>query len=85
MAIVTDEIRAKVKDIVCDILELEPEEVTESSLFIEDFGADSMRAIEILSALEITFRTNINQADLERMVNLDGIYEVLEETLKVTA
>jgi acyl carrier protein len=43
--------RAKIKEIVCDILEIEPSEMTDTSLFKEDHGADSLGAIEILSAL----------------------------------
>ena len=85
MAAVTDEVRTKVKEIVCDVLELEPEEVSDTSLFMEQHGADSMRAIEILASLEIAFRTTIEQSELERMVNLNGIYEVLEDTIGARA
>lgn len=70
---------AKIKDIVCDILELEEDEVTESSLFKEDHGADSLRAIEILAALEKHFKVVIDQAELGRMVNLKGVEEVVAE------
>lgn len=83
--VVTDEVRTKVRQIVCDVLELETDEVTEESLFVDDHGSDSMRAIEILASLEITFRVTIDQSELERMVNLSGIYEVLEDTLGARA
>ncbi|MEU3345301.1 acyl carrier protein [Streptomyces sp. NPDC006700] len=69
----------KIKEIVCDILELEEDEVTESSLFKEDHGADSLRAIEILAALEKRFHVVIDQAELGRMVNLKGVEEVVAE------
>lgn len=71
--------RAQIKEIVCDILELEPNEVTETSLF-EDHGADSLGAIEILAALERTLHVTIDQAELSRMVNLEGIYQVVGES-----
>ncbi|MFR9673739.1 acyl carrier protein [Streptomyces sp. TR06-5] len=71
---------AKIKEIVCDILELEEDEVTETSLFNEDHGADSLRAIEILAALEKQFGIVIDQAELGRMVNLKGVEEVVEES-----
>jgi acyl carrier protein len=70
---------AKIKEIVCDILELEEDEVTETSLFSEDHGADSLRAIEILAALEKQFHVVIDQAELGRMVNLKGVEEVVDE------
>ncbi|MFI9599867.1 acyl carrier protein [Streptomyces sp. NPDC004069] len=69
----------KIKEIVCDILELEEDEVTESSLFKEDHGADSLRAIEILASLEKHFHVVIDQAELGRMVNLKGVEEVVAE------
>jgi acyl carrier protein len=81
MAVLSDDMRAKVKTIVCDILELEPDEVTETSLFVEEHGADSMRAIEILASLELNFRASIHQSELERMVNLASTYEVLADSL----
>ncbi|KJS54217.1 acyl carrier protein [Streptomyces rubellomurinus] len=68
-----------IKEIVCDILEIEEDEVTETSLFKEDHGADSLRAIEILAALEKEFGVVINQTELPRMVNLEGVYAVVAE------
>jgi acyl carrier protein len=73
--------REQIKDIVCEILEIEPADVTNSSLFKEDHNADSLGAIEILSSLERTFDTEIDQAELTRMVNLDGVVAVVEESL----
>lgn len=69
----------QIKDIVCDILELEPEDVTETSLFKEDHDADSLRAIEILASLERAFGIVIDQAELSRMDNLEHVYVVVAE------
>jgi acyl carrier protein len=73
---------AKIKEIVCEILELEEDEVTETSLFSEDHGADSLRAIEILASLEKEFNVVIDQAELARMVNLEGVYAVIADAGK---
>ncbi|HET6857178.1 MAG TPA: acyl carrier protein [Streptomyces sp.] len=73
--------RAQIKEIVCDILEIEAADVTDTSLFKENHGADSLGAIEILSSLERTFDIEIDQAELTRMVNLDGVIAVVEEGL----
>jgi acyl carrier protein len=69
----------RIKEIVCDILELDEDEVSDTSLFNEDHGADSLRAIEILAALEKEFKIEIDQAELGRMVNLQGVGEVVAE------
>ncbi len=68
-----------IKEIVCDILELEETEVTQTSLFKEDHNADSLRAIEILATLEKEYQIKIPQAELTKMVNLDGVYGVVSE------
>ncbi|MFE9564810.1 acyl carrier protein [Streptomyces sp. NPDC006487] len=73
--------KQEIKEIVCDILEIDEDEVTETSLFKEDHDADSLRAIEILAALERTQRVTIDQAELSRMVNLVGVYAVVSEAL----
>ncbi|GAA1114765.1 MULTISPECIES: acyl carrier protein [Streptomyces violaceusniger group] len=79
MSALVQERRDDIKEIVCDILEIDPEELTDSSLLKEDHDADSLRAIEILAALEKTFEISIDQAEMSRMVNLDGIYAVVAE------
>ncbi|MGW3207776.1 phosphopantetheine-binding protein [Streptomyces sp. NPDC001135] len=71
----------RVKKTVCDRLELDENEVTLTSLFHEEHGADSLQAIEILAALEEEFDIEIDQANLVRMVNLQGVYEVVAETM----
>ena len=81
MPVLTDVAKEQVQDIVSEILEIDEEEMTDTSLFKEDHGADSLRAIEILAALERTFRVEIDQAELSRMVNLQGIYDVVAEAV----
>ncbi|GAA2311100.1 acyl carrier protein [Streptomyces violaceusniger] len=78
MSDVYEERMAQIKEIVCDILEIEEDEVTETSLFKEDHDADSLRAIEILARLEKEFSISIDQSELGRMVNLKAVYEVVE-------
>ncbi|MEU8462380.1 acyl carrier protein [Streptomyces sp. NBC_00809] len=71
--------KEQIKDIVCDILELDLDEVTETSLFKEEHDADSLRTIEILASLERVFGITLEQSELSRMVNLVGVYAVIAE------
>ena len=80
-AITTDD-KQQIKEIVCDILELEEDEITETSLFVEEHDADSMRLIEILSSLELNLKVTIEQSDMPRMVNLASVYEVVSESAR---
>ncbi|MCU1681783.1 MAG: hypothetical protein JWQ81_2522 [Amycolatopsis sp.] len=68
------------KDVVCTVLEVDAGEVTDTSLFMEDHDADSMRLIEILSALELALNVTIDQSQMSRMVNLDGTCAVVAES-----
>ncbi len=79
MAVIAEDERKLIKEVVCNVLEVEPDEVTDTSLFTEEHDADSMRLIEILSALELALKVTIEQASMPRMVNLAGIYEVMAE------
>jgi acyl carrier protein len=74
--------KQEIKEIVCDILEIDEDEVTETSLFKEEHDADSLRAIEILAALERTQHVTIDQAELSLMVNLEGVYAVVAEAAR---
>ena len=69
-------VEAQVRAIVADALELE-EELTSTGLFVDEYGADSLAAIELLSTLEKTFGVTIEQDELPRMVNLEAVLEVL--------
>lgn len=75
---VTDRL-SSIREIVAEILEVDPDELTESSHFIEDHGADSLRAVEILSRLEKKFNVVIPQEELPRMTSLNDTYQVLKE------
>jgi acyl carrier protein len=68
-----------IREIVTEVLEIEPEELGDTDLFIEDHGADSLRAIEILARLEKKYRVEIPQSELPKMVNLVAVYQVLQQ------
>ncbi|MBN6545436.1 acyl carrier protein, partial [Actinacidiphila bryophytorum] len=69
----------RIKRLVSDVLEVESDEMTDTSRFVEDHDADSMRLIEILSSLELNLKVTIPQSELPRMVNLSGVYDVVGE------
>lgn len=79
MTVTTEERTARIKDIVCEILEIEPEDLGPTDSFAEDHDADSLRAIEILAALEREFAVEIPQDELGRMTDLAGVREVVAQ------
>jgi acyl carrier protein len=71
--------KQEVRRIVCETLEIDPDELTETGSFRDDYDADSLRAIEIVAALEEELGIKIDQSELSRMVDLAGVYAVVSE------
>jgi acyl carrier protein len=67
----------ELRDIVAEVLEVEPTELTDTGDFVEEYEADSLRAIEILARIEKVYRVEIPQAELAEMRNLTAVHEVL--------
>ncbi len=55
----TDEISEKVKGIVVEQLNVEPEKVVPGAAFIEDLQADSLDVVELVMAIEEEFEIEI--------------------------
>ncbi|WP_042373914.1 acyl carrier protein [Streptacidiphilus neutrinimicus] len=69
----------EIREIAAEVLEIEPEEITETSSFAEEHEADSLRAIEILARIEKKYNVEIPQAELPKMVNLRAVYDVVAQ------
>ena len=75
----TEDRKQAMKDIIVEILEIDSEEMTDTTSFIDDHGADSLRAIEIMSRIEKRFSVRIPQNELQKMTNLANVYAVVKE------
>jgi len=72
----------ELREIASEVLEIEPEELTDEGHFAEEYEADSLRAIEILSRIDKKYGVEIPQTELPRMDNLRHVYEVVAEYAK---
>lgn len=70
---------SELREIVAEVLEVEPDEVTDSGDFVEEYEADSLRAIEILARIEKKYRVEIPQSELAGMRTLKGVREVVDQ------
>lgn len=57
----------KVREIVCQQLDVEIEQVKMETSFVEDLGADSLAVVELVLALEEAFEIDIPDEDTERL------------------
>ena len=57
----------RIKEIICEQLGVDEEEVTPSAHFVDDLGADSLDSIELLMAMEEAFEIEISDEDAEQI------------------
>ena len=74
----TDHLEA-LRAIVAEVLEIEPEELEDTSDFVEDHEADSLRAIEVLARIEKAFNVEIPQSALADMRNLRAVADIVAQ------
>jgi acyl carrier protein len=68
-----------IREIIAEHLDVDVAELTDHSRFREDHGADSLRLMDVLAALETTFDIEIDEARLEHMVDLRSVCEIVFE------
>ena len=61
------EIENKVREIVCQQLDVEPGQVKMETSFVDDLGADSLAVVELVLALEEAFEIDVPDEDTEKL------------------
>jgi acyl carrier protein len=76
------ELKEQVRELIADIIEVETEEVSGDTSFVEDLGADSLKALELLSQLEKDLEIGIHESNLKRLSTLNNTMAVLSEIME---
>ena len=71
----------KVREILCDQLDLEPEDVTLDTNIIDDLGADSLDLVDFVMSLEDEFDKEIPDEDVENIKTVGDIVSYIENSL----
>jgi len=61
------EIADKVKEVICQQLDVAPDAVKNTTTFTDDLGADSLAMVELVLAMEETFGVSIPEEATERI------------------
>lgn len=77
----TKTVENEIKEIIAQILEVEPEKITPEAKFVEDLGMDSMMALEIVAAIEKKFKITIPEEELMKLASLGDIISVTSRYL----
>ena len=62
-----EEIDVKVREIICQQLEVSPEQIRPEASFVDDLKADSLAVVELVLALEQEFKLEIPEEDTEQI------------------
>ena len=71
----------KVREILCDQLDIDPEDVTLDSNIVEDFGADSLDLVDFVMSLEDEFDKEIPDEDIEGIKTIGDVVSYIDNSL----
>lgn len=76
-----NEILARVKEVVSNIIKVESSEITDDANFIFDLGADSMQSVELVAGFEEAFDIEMDQDKALEIQNIEDAVNFIAEYL----
>ena len=73
------DLKKEIKEIVSSIIQIPEEEIDMNASFFDDYGMDSLRALEILAEIENKYNITI---DPEKLMDMTSVAEVIKITQK---
>lgn len=71
----------KVKEILCDQLDVSEDKVTMDASIIDDLGADSLGVVDLVMSLEEEFDIEIPDEEVENIKLVKDIVKYIEENV----
>ncbi len=68
----------KIREIVSQQLGVDAEEITLSSTFIEDLGADSLDVVELVMAMEDEFELEIDEDEADGISTIGDVVDYIK-------
>ena len=65
----------KLQEIIVDVLNVNPDEITMDTTFVDDLGADSLDIFQIIMGIEEAFDIEIANEDAESIVTVGDAVE----------
>ncbi len=76
-----DDIFSRLKELIVELLEIDEKEVTPQASFMDDFGADSLDIIELLTAVEEAFKIEIPDEDAGKLQTVQNAIDYVAAKL----
>ena len=71
----------KLQTIIGEVLNIEPDEITMESTFVDDLGADSLDVFQIIMGIEEEFDIEIPSEEAEKIVSVGDAVEQIKNAL----
>ena len=71
----------KLRNIIAEVLNLDAEEITMNSTFVDDLGADSLDVFQIVMGIEEEFDIEIPPESAEKIVTVGDAVEQIKNAL----
>lgn len=71
----------KLKAIIADVLNVDENEITEETTFVDDLGADSLDVFQIIMGIEEEFDIEIDQETAEGIISVGAAAEAIREAI----
>ena len=71
----------KLKKIIAEVLNVDEEEITADTTFVDDLGADSLDIFQIIMGLEEAFDIEIPNEEAEKIVTVGDAVEQIKNAL----
>ena len=71
----------KLKKIIAEVLNVDEEEITMDTTFVDDLGADSLDIFQIIMGIEEEFDIEIAKEDAEHLVTVADAVEQIKNAL----
>ena len=74
------DIKAQVEEIICEQLDVKPEDIAENKAFTDDLGADSLAIVELVLALEEKFDVKIPDDEVDKIKTVGDAIKYIENS-----
>ncbi|MBQ6807253.1 MAG: acyl carrier protein [Lachnospiraceae bacterium] len=72
----------KLKQVIAQILNVDPEEITMETTFLEDLGADSLDVFQIVMGIEEEFDIEIPAEDVEHITTVEEAVNLIKNSME---
>ena len=71
----------KLKEIIAEVLNVDADEITMDTTFVDDLGADSLDIFQIIMGIEEEFDIEISNEDAEKIVSVGDAVEQIKNPI----